>query len=125
MRAAVLNGARVVLLAGPTALAFFSGGYFDGPRAWAGLLAWLLVAVAVIAAPRPAMTPGSWLAVGGLAAFAGVDAAVDHLGAGRGQRVSRRPDRDPLHRGAARRRCCCCGQSAPSAWSSPRSLPAC
>lgn len=71
MRAAVLNGARVVLLAGPTALAFFSGGYFDGPRAWAGLLAWALVAVAVIAAPRPAMTPGSWLAVGGLAALAG------------------------------------------------------
>jgi O-Antigen ligase len=70
MRAAVLNGARVALLAGPTALAFFSGGYFDGPRAWAGLLAWALVAVAVIAAPRPAMTTGSWLAVGGLAALA-------------------------------------------------------
>ena len=70
MRAAVLNTARAALLAGPTALAFFSGGYFDGPRAWAGLLAWALVAVAVIAAPRPAMTTGSWLALGGLAALA-------------------------------------------------------
>ncbi len=69
MRAAVLNGARAALLAGPTALAFFSGGYFDGPRAWAGLLAWALVAIAVIAAPRPAMTTGSWLALGGLAAL--------------------------------------------------------
>ena len=69
MRAAVLNGARAALLAGPTALAFFSGGYFDGPRAWAGLLAWALVAIAVFAAPRPAMTTGSWLALGGLAAL--------------------------------------------------------
>lgn len=70
MRAVVLNGARGVLLAGPTALAFFSGGYFDGPRAWAGLLAWVLVVVAVLAVPRPAMTTGSWLALGGLAALA-------------------------------------------------------
>ena len=50
MRAALLSGARTALLAGPTVLAFFSGGYFDGPRAWAGLIAWALVAIALVAA---------------------------------------------------------------------------
>jgi O-Antigen ligase len=70
MRATVLTGARAALLAGPTALAFFSGGYFDAPRAWAGLIAWALVAVAIVAAPRPVMTTGAWLAIGGLAALA-------------------------------------------------------
>jgi len=49
VRAAATTAARVLLLAGPTALAFFSGGYFDGPRTWAGLGAWLLVAVAALA----------------------------------------------------------------------------
>jgi hypothetical protein len=60
-----------VLLAGPVALAFFSGGYFDGPRAWAGLIAWLLVGVAAAAAPGPPVrTRAAWLAVVGLLAFA-------------------------------------------------------
>ncbi len=60
-----------VLLAGPTALAFFSGGYFETPRVWAGLAAWLLVAVAALATrrPLPRTAPGL-LAVGGLLAFA-------------------------------------------------------
>jgi hypothetical protein len=53
MRRGALTGARVVLLAGPTLLAFFSGGYFDEPRAWAGLIAWILVVVALIAVPSP------------------------------------------------------------------------
>jgi hypothetical protein len=66
----MLTAARATLLAGPTALAFFSGGYFDGPRAWAGLLAWILAAVAVAASPRLALTKVGWLAIGGLAAFA-------------------------------------------------------
>jgi O-Antigen ligase len=70
MRATVLTGARAALLAGPAALAFFSGGYFDAPRAWAGLIAWALVAVAIIAAPRPVVTTGAWLAIGGLAGLA-------------------------------------------------------
>ena len=52
-RAGVLTAARLVLLAGPTVLAFFSGGYFDAPRAWAGLAAWLLVAVALATLPWP------------------------------------------------------------------------
>ena len=71
MRAAVSTAARLVLLAGPTALAFFSGGYFDGPRAWAGLGAWLLVAVAALAGagsiPR---RRAAWAVIGGLAVLA-------------------------------------------------------
>jgi hypothetical protein len=70
MRAAVLTGARAVLLAGPTALAFFSGGYFDGPRAWAGLIAWALVAVALLASPGPIANRRGWLALGSLGALA-------------------------------------------------------
>jgi uncharacterized integral membrane protein len=51
MRTGVLGSARVALLAGPTMLAFFAGGYFDSPREVAGLVAWLLVAVTVLAEP--------------------------------------------------------------------------
>jgi hypothetical protein len=61
-----------LLLAGPTVLAFFSGGYFSGPRAWAGLGAWLLVAIAAVAAPGPMRRDrATWLAIGGLAGLAG------------------------------------------------------
>lgn len=46
----------VALLAGPTVLAFFAGGYFDRPRLVAGILVWLLVglaaATAAVAFPR-------------------------------------------------------------------------
>jgi O-antigen ligase len=70
-RRVVLGVACAVLLAGPTALAFFSGGYFETPRVWAGLAAWLLVIVAGLAGrpPLPASAPGR-LAVLGLLAFA-------------------------------------------------------
>ncbi len=71
MRLGALTGARVVLLAGPVALAFFSGGYFDGPRAWAGLVAWALVAVSMLAVPRPLpRSAGPRLALAGLALLA-------------------------------------------------------
>jgi O-Antigen ligase len=70
VRAAVLTGARIALLAGPTVLAFFGGGYFDGPRAWAGLIAWALVAVALLATPWPIANRRGWLAIGGLGALA-------------------------------------------------------
>jgi uncharacterized integral membrane protein len=53
MRGRLLIGAGALLLAGPFVLAFFAGGYFDEPRAWAGLFAWLLVAVGAVLAPRP------------------------------------------------------------------------
>ncbi len=72
MRAPALGAAVAALLAGPAVLAFFSGGYFEGPRAWAGLGAWLLVFAAVLA-DRSALprTPDPWLAIGALALLAG------------------------------------------------------
>jgi hypothetical protein len=59
-----------VLLAAPTALAFFSGGYFDEARLWAAIGAFALVLLAAIASDQP--LPRSWpgrLALGGLAAL--------------------------------------------------------
>src|SRR5271155_2941780 len=71
MRNGALTGARCVLLAGPVVLAFFSGGYFDGPREWAGLVAWALVAVSVLAGRHPwPRVAGPRLAIGGLLALA-------------------------------------------------------
>jgi hypothetical protein len=72
LRSAATNAARLILLAGPTALAFFSGGYFDGPRTWAGLVAWLLVVVAALAG-RSGIPRGRAAAstIGGLALMAG------------------------------------------------------
>jgi hypothetical protein len=66
VRDRVLWGARAVLLAGPIALSFFTGGYFDEARAWAGLIAWVLVVVAGLAAPRllPRSTAGRMTLVG-------------------------------------------------------------
>ncbi|MHB1568896.1 MAG: hypothetical protein ACYC0H_06800, partial [Solirubrobacteraceae bacterium] len=52
-RRMVLGIAVAIGLAGPTAVAFFSGGYFAPARAWAGLLAWALAAVGVALASRP------------------------------------------------------------------------
>jgi O-antigen ligase len=65
-------GGAAVLLAGPTVLAFFSGGFFDRPRLIAALGAWAVVLVAAFAAPRPlpASTPGR-VALAGLAALTG------------------------------------------------------
>jgi hypothetical protein len=71
MRSAALSAARLALLAGPAVLSFFSGGYFSEARTWAGLGAWLLVVVGLLAERRP-LPRGrlAWLAIGGLAAFA-------------------------------------------------------
>ena len=38
-RIAALTGAAVI--AGPTVLAFFTGGYFEPARVWAALVAWV------------------------------------------------------------------------------------
>jgi hypothetical protein len=79
-----LSGAAAgVLLAGPTALAFFSGGYFPEARAGAGIGAWALVAVgALVARSRSAQAADrvgaaaigrrlpACLAIGGLAGLA-------------------------------------------------------
>lgn len=68
MRRAALVVAAGLLLAAPTVLAFFSGGFFTEPRLIAAIAAWLIVLVlaAVGETPLPRNVPG-WLAVGGLA----------------------------------------------------------
>jgi O-Antigen ligase len=67
MRRSLLYCGASVLVVGPTAIAFFSGGYFDRPRLIAAVVAWTLVAVVAVAAPRPlpASTPAR-LALGAL-----------------------------------------------------------
>jgi hypothetical protein len=67
MRRVLPVAAAAVLLAGPTALAFFSGGYFAQPRLIAAIVAWGLVLA--LAAVGPAPFPrdrGGRLALAGL-----------------------------------------------------------
>ena len=63
--------AAALLLAAPTVLAFFSGGFFDAPRLVAGIAAWLLFAAIAITdrRPLPQSTPGR-LALRGLVGLA-------------------------------------------------------
>ena len=70
MRRAVLIVAGACMLAAPTVLAFYSGGYFAQPRLIAGIVIWGLVlcVAAVGPAPLPSTTPGR-LALGGLVAL--------------------------------------------------------
>jgi uncharacterized membrane protein YidH (DUF202 family) len=71
-RGGLLHAARGVLLAGATVLAFFSGGYFPAAQAWAGLVAWALVVVAMVLSPGSLpRRRGAWLAIGGLVLFGG------------------------------------------------------
>ncbi|MFL5822908.1 MAG: O-antigen ligase family protein [Solirubrobacteraceae bacterium] len=71
VRAGLLISARITLLFSPTALAFFAGGYFDEARAWAGLVAWLLVAVAVGLRAGPAPRGrAAWVTIAGMALLA-------------------------------------------------------
>jgi O-Antigen ligase len=84
VRRAVTAVATACLLTGPTALAFFSGGYFAEPRLIAGLVAWTLVlALAIVGpAPVPRTTPG-WVALaglGGLTVWSAVSIAWAPLG---------------------------------------------
>ena len=53
MRRAITVLALVVLLAGPTALAFGRGGYFDPERLLAAIVAWALLAAAALLSPQP------------------------------------------------------------------------
>jgi hypothetical protein len=62
--------AAVLALMAPTALAFFSGGYFDEARLWAGLAACGLLAVAALVSPLP-RSPWAWAAPAALALLAG------------------------------------------------------
>jgi hypothetical protein len=59
------------LLAGPTLLAFYAGGYFDGPRATAAAIAWALVLLLALAGPVPLPSSRSGrVALAALAALA-------------------------------------------------------
>jgi hypothetical protein len=70
MHSAVSAALAAALIAGPTALAFFSGGYFERPRLIAGILAWAAVLAAVVLAKRPLpRARGGRMALGGLAAL--------------------------------------------------------
>jgi O-Antigen ligase len=53
MRRAVPAAAAALLLAGPTILAFFSGGYFAEPRLLAAIAAWALVLALAVVGPDP------------------------------------------------------------------------
>jgi O-antigen ligase len=66
MRRRVLAAGASVVLAMPTVLAFFSGGFFDKPRLIAALVAWAIVGlVALLAArPLPRTRPGQLALVG-------------------------------------------------------------
>src|SRR5918995_2837710 len=68
MRRGVLVAAAACLLAGPTVLAFFSGGFFAEPRLIAAIVAWALVLALVVTGdpPLPRALPGA-LALGALA----------------------------------------------------------
>lgn len=68
-RAGAMGLALVILLAGATGLAFFSGGYFDAPRESAGLVVWALVVIALLGSSSRRLLPGS---VGGRLTFAGL-----------------------------------------------------
>src|SRR3981081_3876856 len=65
-RAAIVG----VVLGSPAVLAFASGGYFDRPRLWAGIVAWIAAALAAGVCARPwPRTRAAWLAIGGLGAL--------------------------------------------------------
>jgi O-Antigen ligase len=72
VRRAVLTATGACLLAAPTALAFFSGGYFSHARLIAGIAVWALVLVLALVgpAPLPRSIPGR-LALLGLVALTG------------------------------------------------------
>ncbi len=83
----VLRVLRAAILAGPSALAFASGGYFDHARSVALIVAWALAAAAVALsdAPLPRSREGL-AALGALAGYAGWIALEHHVGAAQGPR---------------------------------------
>jgi hypothetical protein len=52
VRRKLLAAVAAAILAGPTALAFFTGGYFAAGRQWAGVVTWVLAACALVLVPR-------------------------------------------------------------------------
>jgi hypothetical protein len=69
VRAQIAAVARVALLAGPTVVGFFSGGYFEHARLVAAIGAWVLVAVLAVVADGPLLprSTAALLGLGGLA----------------------------------------------------------
>ena len=83
--------ARACLLLGPFVLAFFSGGYFTGPRLVAGVVAWSCLALALLArrGGRPSLAVP---AIGGLAllcAWTALSAAWSPSGSGAADSLER------------------------------------
>ena len=75
MRRGIALTAAALVLAGPTVLAFYSGGYFAQPRLIAAIVAWLLVLLLAVAGPLPLpRSPAGWLAVAGLVVLTGLSA---------------------------------------------------
>ena len=66
----MLNVSRILLLAGPTALAFFAGGYFQGARSWAGAGVWLAVLLGLAAGARLPRSREALVTLTGLALLA-------------------------------------------------------
>ena len=94
MRQATLLLIRGALLAGPTVLAFFEGGFFTGPRLVAGIMAWALLAAALVAVKGTPLRPAqpAVLALGGLVLFTGwtaLSATWAPLGAGSADALER------------------------------------
>jgi O-Antigen ligase len=79
VRRAALTVCTAVLLAGPTVLAFFAGGHFDGARSVAAGAAWAVVFVLALAGPLPfpASAAGRVALAGlvGLAAWSAISVA--------------------------------------------------
>jgi hypothetical protein len=72
IRRGIAIAALAALLAGPTVLAFFAGGFFDVPRAWAGIIAWALVLIAALVVPHPLPRDrAALISLVGLGLFAG------------------------------------------------------
>lgn len=72
----ITRGALALLLLAPTAVAFFSGGYFDVPRLVLSLGMWSLVIVAAVASPRALPTSGAGrMALSGMLALTALTAA--------------------------------------------------
>jgi hypothetical protein len=71
VRRAALTGVRAGLLLLALVLAFFSGAFFEGARIVAGICAWALLAVAVVAVPGSPLPPSraARVAVAALAGF--------------------------------------------------------
>jgi hypothetical protein len=59
-----------VLLAGPSALAFATGGFYDRPRTIAGIVAWALVVLLVVVGEPLPRGRAAWVAMAGLAGLA-------------------------------------------------------